>query len=239
MEVLCAVESMGIKNTFRKIVVVISVMALVAIGFFGVGTFAWFYTQKTSSENTITMGKLEITVNDLKNETFELPLLATDNVMPGQPLLKNNITVNKTAESVNCYLRVEAKFEKSSDVTADIDSFVTALNASLTTYFSSYKTSTYKFTNVSGTNYYYLTDTAGKPLALGDNTPSDGVVLMDKDNTNLKVSTSLVQMSGYAQYGQKINVVINVQAIQSEWLEIDATNLSELHTFMNGQFAKN
>lgn len=229
---------MGIKNTFRKIVTVVSILALVAIGFFGVGTFAWFYTQKSSGGNTITLGKLEITVNDLKDKTFEIPLLLTEDLMPGQPLLKSNITVNKTAESVNCYLRVEAKFEKSSDVTADIDSFVTALNASLTTYFSSYKTATYKFTNVSGTNYYYLTDTTGKPLALGNGTPTDGVVLMDRDNADLKVSTSLEQMSEYAQYGQKINVVVNVQAIQSEWLEIDSTDLSELHTFMSGQFAK-
>lgn len=226
---------MNIKNTFRKVIVVVSILALVAIGFFGVGTFAWFYDQKSSGGNTITMGKIQLKVNNSTEDTFDIPLAVVDNVMPGQPLLSDDITVNKTADSVNCYLRVVAKFEKKT-ASDDIDTFVTALNASLTTYFGSYSTSTYKFTNVAGTDYYYLTDTAGKPLALGSDVISDGVVLMDSDNANLKVSTDLTQANEYAQFGKEIIVKIDVQAVQSEWLEIDTTSLSALHTFMESLF---
>ena len=76
----------------KKIIISLLLIGVLAFGA-GIGTYAWFTSTATSSNNTFTAGTLKIDVNDSLNNNNTFSILSTGNMAPGQSTGKATLVI--------------------------------------------------------------------------------------------------------------------------------------------------
>lgn len=207
---------------------------MILMVFLGFYTYAWFSDSKSSGPSTITLGKVQMKIDGEANDSsvaYEIPFSSTTGLLPHDPFFATDVTVDKTADSVNCFLRIYIMF--STEETA-VQNYATIFNGAIDDFFTNYSTTYYKF--VKSGNYYYLTDAVGIPLALGDENIPTGVVALDCESDYLRLPSDMEQNEDYAQYAKDIVLNITFQVVQSEWIEVEPLTVTNLDLFMDGVF---
>lgn len=208
---------------------------MLLMGILGFYTYAWFSDYKSSGPSTITLGKVQMRIDEVDNDfsvAYEIPFYSTTGLLPRDPFFGSDVEVDKATDSVNCFLRIYLMFSTEETI---MESYVTLFNTTLDTYFTNYVTSDYKF--VKSGNFYYLTDTSGVPLPLGNATIPNGVIALDCDNEYLRLPSDMEQNEDYTQFSKNIVLNITFQVVQSEWIDVDPLTVTNLDFFMDGVFS--
>lgn len=190
------------KLSIQTFVIVMLVLACLITA--GAYTYAWFTDSKTGS-GSISFGKVAIAV---KENTTDITTgtLDASNLMPGDEILAQDITVQLQTGSQNCYLKLTLAFANNG---CDTD-FVTTLSALFEA----------SAIGVSGTHGWVAsTDHSGSFYYVGAGstpaafTSTTAVVLLDVDAFVLPTSTT--QATGQAQATGSVTMTVTVSAIQT------------------------
>ena len=166
-----------------------------------IGTTLAYFTDLRGAKNPINFGKIQISVDDSFSET-----VAIKDALPGEEVV-GKVAFSKALDSESMYVRTKILFTTTSE-DADIQNFVNELN-SYEIDVKEYTTGDFAWSEKYG-DYYYLVERT-TPNEVYENATNQEIVISE----SIELPRELRQLDDYEQYFETINLLIEVQAIQS------------------------
>ena len=187
--------------TKRKTSVILPVALIVMSICLILGTTLAYFTDTRGTSTPVNFGKIEISVDEPFSSTVSIK-----DAIPGTKIT-DKVAFKKAVDSEDMYIRAKVLFTTTSEDT-NIQNLVTELN-SYDLDIKDYTTGDYAWSEKYG-DYIYLVERE-TPTNAYNITSTDEIIISDR----IELPRELRQSANYAQYFQSINLLIELQAIQS------------------------